>query len=70
LGRFPNGILPLFVTEAKGRRVGIVVDRFLGQHELFVKPFGRPLCKMAGLAGGATLGDGEIVTILDLAGLL
>lgn len=70
LGRFPNGILPLFVTEAKGRRVGIVVDRFLGQHELFIKPFGRPLCKMAGLAGGATLGDGEIVTILDLAGLL
>uniref|UniRef100_C6E094 histidine kinase n=1 Tax=Geobacter sp. (strain M21) TaxID=443144 RepID=C6E094_GEOSM len=70
LGRFPNGILPLFVTEAKGRRVGIVVDRFLGQHELFVKPFGRPLCKMAGIAGGATLGDGEIVTILDLAGLL
>ncbi|BCG45878.1 CheA signal transduction histidine kinase [Citrifermentans bremense] len=70
LGRFPSGILPLFVTEAKGRRVGIVVDRFLGQHELFVKPFGRPLCKMAGLAGGATLGDGEIVTILDLAGLL
>jgi two-component system chemotaxis sensor kinase CheA len=70
LGRFPNGILPLFVTEAKGRRVGIVVDRFLGQHELFIKPFGRPLSKMAGLAGGATLGDGEIVTILDLAGLL
>ncbi|HBA87103.1 MAG TPA: chemotaxis protein CheA [Geobacter sp.] len=70
LGRFPNGILPLFVTEAKGRRVGIVVDRLLGQHELFVKPFGRPLSRMAGLAGGATLGDGEIVTILDLADLL
>ena len=70
LGRFPSGILPLFVTEAKGRRVGIVVDRLLGQHELFVKPFGRPLSRMAGLAGGATLGDGEIVTILDLADLL
>ena len=70
LGRFPDGILPLFVTEAKGRRVGIVVDRLLGQHELFVKPFGRPLSKMAGLAGGATLGDGEVVTILDLADLL
>lgn len=70
LGRFPSGILPLFVTEAKGRRVGMVVDRLLGQHELFVKPLGRPLDKMAGLAGGATLGDGEIVTILDLADLL
>ncbi|MBU5635685.1 chemotaxis protein CheA [Geomonas sp. Red69] len=70
LGRFPDGILPLFVTQAKGRRVGIVVDRLLGQHELFVKQLGRPLSKMAGVAGGATLGDGEIVAILDLAGLL
>ncbi len=70
LGRFPDGILPLFVTEAKGRRVGIVVDRLLGQHELFVKRLGRPLDRMAGLAGGATLGDGEIVTILDISELL
>lgn len=70
LGRFPSGILPLFVTEAKGRRVGLVVDRLLGQHELFVKPLGRPLSKLAGLAGGATLGDGELVTILDIADLL
>ncbi|WP_136523615.1 chemotaxis protein CheA [Geomonas ferrireducens] len=70
LGRFPDGILPLFVTEAKGRRVGMVVDRLLGQHELFVKRLGRPLDGMAGLAGGATLGDGEIVTILDISELL
>jgi len=70
LGRFPSGIVPLFVTEAKGRRVGLVVDRFLGQHELFVKPLGRPLSKVRGVAGGATLGDGEIVTILDVADLL
>jgi two-component system chemotaxis sensor kinase CheA len=70
LGRFPDGIVPLFVTETKGRRVGIVVDRLLGQHELFVKPLGRPLSKLHGVAGGATLGDGEIVTILDLADLL
>jgi len=70
LGRFPSGILPLFVTQAKGRRVGLVVDKLLGQHELFVKPLGRPLSKLAGLAGGAILGDGELVTILDLADLL
>jgi two-component system, chemotaxis family, sensor kinase CheA len=70
LGRFPSGIVPLFITETKGRRVGIVVDRLLGQHELFVKPLGRPLSKLHGVAGGATLGDGELVTILDLADLL
>lgn len=70
IGRFPSGIVPAFVTEAKGRRVGLVVDRLLGQHELFVKPLGRPLSKLRGVAGGATLGDGEMVTILDLADLL
>jgi two-component system chemotaxis sensor kinase CheA len=70
LGRFPDGIVPLFVTEAKGRRVGIVVDRLLGQHELFIKPLGRPLSKLQGVAGGAILGDGEVVTLLDVADLL
>ena len=70
LGRFPDGIVPLFVTEAKGRRVGIIVDRLLGQHELFIKPLGRPLAKLKGVAGGAILGDGEVVTLLDVADLL
>ncbi|GFO69411.1 chemotaxis protein CheA [Geomonas limicola] len=70
LGRFPDGIVPLFVTEAKGRRVGIVVDRLLGQHELFIKPLGRPLSKLPGLGGGAVLGDGELITLLDVADLL
>jgi two-component system chemotaxis sensor kinase CheA len=70
LGRFPDGIVPLFVTEARGRRVGIIVDRLLGQHELFIKPLGRPLAKLKGVAGGAILGDGELVTLLDVADLL
>ena len=70
LGRFPDGIVPLFVTEAKGRRVGIVVDRLLGQRELFIKPLGRPLSKLQGVVGGAILGDGEVVTLLDVADLL
>ncbi|UFS71567.1 chemotaxis protein CheA [Geomonas sp. RF6] len=70
LGRFPDGIVPLFVSEAKGRRVGLVVDRLLGQAELFLKPLGRPLSRLKGVAGGATLGDGEVITVLDVADLL
>ena len=68
--RLRRGFMSLFVTEAKGRRIGVVVDRLLGQHELFVKPLGRPLSKLAGVEGAATLGDGEIVTILNVAELL
>ncbi len=67
----PSGsVIPLFVGEVKGRRVGLVVDRFLGQQEVFVKPLGRPLVRMKGLTGGATLGNGEVVFILDVANIL
>jgi two-component system chemotaxis sensor kinase CheA len=62
--------IPLFITEIKGRKLALSVDRFLGQQEVFVKPLGRPLAKLKGLAGGAILGDGEVVFILDVANLL
>jgi two-component system chemotaxis sensor kinase CheA len=65
-----NEFLPLFITEIKGSRVALAVDRFLGQQEVFVKPLGRPMAKLKGLAGGAILGDGEMVFILDVANLL
>ncbi|HEX9024610.1 MAG TPA: chemotaxis protein CheA [Geobacteraceae bacterium] len=60
----------LFVAEIKGRKMGLAVDRFLGQQEVFVKSLGRPLAKMKGLAGGAIMGDGELVYVLDVANLL
>lgn len=69
-GPFPHGFIPLFVTELKGRQVGLVVDELLGQYELFIKSLGRPLAKLRGVAGGAILGDGEIVPVLDLPNLL
>ncbi len=61
--------IPVFVSEVRGRRVGVAVDRFLGQQEVFVKPLGRPLAKLKGLAGGAVMGNGRIVFILDVANL-
>jgi len=62
--------ISIFVSEVKGRKVGIAVDRFLGQQEVFVKPLGRPLARLKGVAGGVILGDGEIVFVLDVANLL
>jgi len=63
-------LLPVIVTEIKGRRVGVAVDRVLGQREVHVKPAGRPLKRLRGISGGAMLGDGEIIFILDPATLL
>jgi two-component system chemotaxis sensor kinase CheA len=61
--------IPLFIAEIKGRKVALAVDRFLGQQEVFVKPLGRPLAKLKGLVGGAILGDGQVVFVLDVANL-
>jgi len=62
--------IPVFISEVGGRKIGFVIDCFIGQQELFVKPLGRPLARLKGLAGGAVLGDGEVVFILDVANLL
>jgi two-component system chemotaxis sensor kinase CheA len=62
-------IVPILVTTVGERKVGLVVDRFLGHQEVFVKPLGRPLSRLLGLSGGAMLGDGTMVFILDVAGI-
>lgn len=62
-------LLPVIVAEIKGRRIGVAVDRVLGQKEVHVKPVGRPLNRLRGISGGAILGDGEIIFILDPATL-
>ena len=67
--RFSGKSIPVVVAEFRGKRVGLTVDRFFGQQEVFIKPLGRPLGKLRGLAGGAILGDGRAIIILDTAGL-
>jgi two-component system chemotaxis sensor kinase CheA len=62
-------IVPILVTTIGERKVGLAVDRFLGHQEVFVKPLGRPLSRLLGLSGGAMLGDGTMVFILDVAGI-
>lgn len=70
LSHLTGEAIPVFVSEVKGRKVGLVVDRVIGQQEFFVKPLGRPLVKLKGLSGGAILGNGEVVFILDVANLM
>jgi len=57
--------IPAVLVELRGRKTGLVVDRFVGRQDVFVKPVGRPLNKMEGIYGCAILGDGQVVFILD-----
>ncbi len=62
--------LPLVITELLGRRVGLVVDRLVGQREVFVQTLPAPFDRLRGNSGGTILGDGQIVFVLDLQSLL
>ncbi len=68
-GRTTGEYIPTIVTEIEGKRVGLIVDSFEGQQEVFLKPLGRPLETLSGVAGGAILGDGKAILVLDTAGL-
>jgi two-component system chemotaxis sensor kinase CheA len=62
--------IPAVIVEMNERTVALVVDRFVGQQDVFVKPFGSPLNRMKGFLGGAILGDGQAIFIIDPANLL
>lgn len=62
--------VPAVIVEMNERTVALVVDSFAGQQDVFVKPFGSPLNRMKGFLGGAILGDGQVIFIIDPANLL
>ena len=56
----------LVLTEVRGERVGLRVDRFEGQQEIYVKPVPALLASVKLLAGLTVLGDGSPAFLLDL----
>jgi two-component system chemotaxis sensor kinase CheA len=69
LGRTPppaaSRYIPVVVITVNGRRMGLMVDAITGQHEIFVKPLGKPFSHLKNSNGGAILGDGRIVFVMD-----
>jgi two-component system chemotaxis sensor kinase CheA len=47
-------------------RIGLVVDRLIGQQDIVIKSLGALLRNQSGLAGGCVLGDGRIALVLDV----
>ncbi len=62
----PLDLIPLVITEVLGRKIGLVVDRLIGQREVFVQRLPAPFDQIRGCSGGTILGDGQIVFLLDL----
>jgi two-component system chemotaxis sensor kinase CheA len=59
----------LVVTESNGKPFCLMVDELLGKQEVVIKSLGRRFQHVAGVAGGAILGDGRVGLILDVQGV-
>ncbi len=59
----------LVVAECEGRQFCLLVDDLVGKQEVVIKSLGEALKSIAGIAGGAILGDGRVGLILDMEGI-
>ena len=57
------------VAEADGEPFCLMVDELIGKQEVVIKSLGPVFDGIAGIAGGAILGDGHVGLILDLNGI-
>ncbi len=62
----PDRIYVVIVGLAQ-HRVGIVVDELLGQQDVVIKPLGRALRGVPGIAGATELGGGRTVLLPDVS---
>ncbi len=60
----------IVVVKINEFHAGIAVDELLGGMQTVVKPLGRALRSVPGIAGSTVLGDGRVGLILDVPGLL
>jgi two-component system chemotaxis sensor kinase CheA len=55
----------IVVVRSGTRQLGVLVDNLLGQHQTVIKPLGRLLRSLRGIAGSSILGSGEVALIVD-----
>ncbi len=68
--RDPNRRIFVVIVKIAERSIGLVVDLITGQQEVVIKPLGRLLSKLPGIAGATELGQGEPVLVVDVASMM
>jgi len=51
-------------------RIGLVVDRLLGEHQTVIKPLAGIFRHLKALAGSTILGSGDVALVLDMQGVV
>ncbi|MGL4376347.1 MAG: hybrid sensor histidine kinase/response regulator, partial [Microcoleaceae cyanobacterium] len=62
--------IPVVVLASSEGIVAVAVERLIGQQEIVVKPLPPPLSKPPGILGSTILGEGRVITIIDVDDLI
>jgi len=57
------------IVEAENRKVALLVDELLGQHQVVIKSLESNYRKLPGISGATIMGNGKVALILDVAAL-
>jgi two-component system chemotaxis sensor kinase CheA len=70
-GKTPaDGRRSLIVVRQGAVRIGLVVDRLLGEHQTVIKPLAGIFKPLEALAGSTILGSGDVALVLDMQGVV
>jgi two-component system chemotaxis sensor kinase CheA len=62
--------VPTAIVQTNRGRVGVAVDRFVGQVEVIVKPMSRDFADISAFQGTTIMGDGRVVLVINPAGFI
>lgn len=65
-----KGSVFIVVVSVAERRMGLMVDDLAGEQDVVIKGFGPQLSRLGGIAGGAVMGDGGVVLVLNISDLM
>ena len=66
----PPEIQQVVICQLQGKRVGLVVDWVIGEHQTVIKSLGRMYQGVEGVSGATILGDGSVALILDIPAII
>ena len=66
----PHDMFPVLLVRAGEHRAALQIEGIVGNREIVVKPVGPQISRVRGISGATILGDGRVVLILDVAGLM
>ena len=64
-----HGIQHVLVVNYNNRRLGLIVDRFIRQQNIVIKPLSKPLDTIDLFGGVTLLGSGQVCLVLDVPAL-